>query len=146
MELRSRRNNCRWNDPLPWDYPRTGRSLYAHGPDKRILIVDSSRHRCPLRAVFTYDAGISAAYNLWPVSPVKWLLRRFDQSAIYLLIAASYTPFISQLDDSSLGNSFLIAVFGYCRHRSEDIFSWTFRYSFHRIVYCHGLERHHCIR
>jgi hemolysin III len=52
----------------------------------------------------------SAAYNLWPVSPVKWLLRRFDQSAIYLLIAASYTPFISQLDDSSLGNSFLIAI------------------------------------
>jgi hemolysin III len=28
---------------------------------------------------------ISAAYNLWPVSPVKWNLRRFDHSAIYLL-------------------------------------------------------------
>ena len=52
----------------------------------------------------------SAAYNLWPVSPMKWLLRRFDQSAIYLLIAASYTPFISQLDDSSLAKSFLIAI------------------------------------
>jgi hemolysin III len=41
---------------------------------------------------------------------MKWLLRRFDQSAIYLLIAASYTPFISQLDDSSLAKSFLIAI------------------------------------
>jgi hemolysin III len=52
----------------------------------------------------------SATYNLWPVSPMKWLLRRFDQSAIYLLIAASYTPFISELEDSNLANSFLIAI------------------------------------
>jgi hemolysin III len=40
--------------------------------------------------------GLSAAYNLWPVSPVKWLLRRFDHAAIYLLIAATYTPFLAQ--------------------------------------------------
>ena len=52
----------------------------------------------------------SAAYNLWPVSPLKWLLRRFDQSAIYLLIAASYTPFIAQLNDSSLMTSLLIGI------------------------------------
>lgn len=51
----------------------------------------------------------SAAYNLWPVSPRKWLLRRFDQSAIYLLIAASYTPFIAQLNDS-LVTSLLIGI------------------------------------
>jgi len=43
---------------------------------------------------------ISAAYNLWPVSPVKWALRRFDHSAIYLLIAGTYTPFISQMKAS----------------------------------------------
>ena len=36
--------------------------------------------------------GFSAAYNLWPVSRGKWLLRRFDHSAIYILIAATYTP------------------------------------------------------
>lgn len=35
--------------------------------------------------------GFSAAYNLWPLSPGKWLLRRFDQSAIFLFIAATYT-------------------------------------------------------
>ncbi len=37
---------------------------------------------------------LSAAYNLWPVCPKKWLLRRFDHSAIYVLIAATYTPFV----------------------------------------------------
>ena len=36
--------------------------------------------------------GLSAAYNLWPVSPQKWVLRRFDHSAIYILIAGTYTP------------------------------------------------------
>ena len=48
-------------------------------------------------AVSVYVAGLmamlvfSATYNLWPVSPRKWLLRRFDHSAIYILIAATYT-------------------------------------------------------
>ena len=41
--------------------------------------------------------GFSAAYNRWPLSRVKWMLRRFDHSAIYLLIAATYTPFAAQL-------------------------------------------------
>jgi hemolysin III len=41
--------------------------------------------------------GLSMAYNLWPVSPRKWLLRRFDHSSIYLLIAGTYTPFIWQM-------------------------------------------------
>jgi len=31
---------------------------------------------------------------LWPISPIKWWLRRLDHSAIYLLIAATYTAFI----------------------------------------------------
>jgi hemolysin III len=56
-----------------------------------------------LSASIVYAAGLlamlgfSAAYNLWPVSRVKWILRRFDHSAIYLLIAATYTPFAAQL-------------------------------------------------
>lgn len=36
--------------------------------------------------------GLSAAYNMWPVSRTKWLLRRFDHAAIWLLIAGTYTP------------------------------------------------------
>jgi len=52
-----------------------------------------------LAAVVIYVAtlvlaiSVSLAYNVWPVSPTKWLLRRFDHSAIYLLIAGTYTPF-----------------------------------------------------
>jgi hemolysin III len=41
--------------------------------------------------------ALSAAYNMWPVSPAKWILRRFDHSAIYLLIAGTYTPFLAQM-------------------------------------------------
>ncbi|WP_051614929.1 hemolysin III family protein [Phyllobacterium sp. UNC302MFCol5.2] len=40
--------------------------------------------------------GLSATYNIWPESPIKYLLRRFDHSAIYLLIAGTYTPFMAK--------------------------------------------------
>lgn len=66
--------------------------------------------------VSIYVAGLlsmlvlSATYNLWPVSPAKWLLRRFDHSAIYLLIAATYTPFILELKDSVFALALLICV------------------------------------
>ncbi|MDQ0325935.1 hemolysin III [Rhodopseudomonas julia] len=39
--------------------------------------------------------GISAAYNLWPAGSVKAVLRRLDHSAIFLLIAGTYTPFMA---------------------------------------------------
>ena len=54
--------------------------------------------------------GLSAAYNLWPVSPRKWLLRRFDHSAIYLLIAATYTPFLLQMKSGPAPVALLIVV------------------------------------
>ena len=66
--------------------------------------------------VSIYVAGLlsmlvlSATYNLWPVSPVKWLLRRFDHSAIYLLIAATYTPFILEVKDSVFALALLVCV------------------------------------
>jgi len=53
--------------------------------------------------------GFSAAYNLWPVSRIKWLLRRFDHSAIYLLIAATYTPFTLQMK-SGLASALLVGI------------------------------------
>src|ERR1700743_4028281 len=67
-------------------------------------------------AVSIYAAGLlsmlvlSATYNLWPVSPTKWVLRRFDHSAIYVLIAATYTPFIMELRDSVLAIALLVGV------------------------------------
>jgi hemolysin III len=54
--------------------------------------------------------GLSAAYNLWPVSPRKWLLRRFDHSAIYLLIAATYTPFLLQMKSGPVPAALLVVV------------------------------------
>ena len=53
---------------------------------------------------------LSATYNLWPVSRAKWVLRRFDHSAIYILIAATYTPFIMELKDSMFAIALLIGV------------------------------------
>src|ERR1700753_679196 len=67
-------------------------------------------------AVSIYVAGLlsmlvlSATYNLWPVSRTKWVLRRFDHSAIYVLIAATYTPFIMELKDSVFAIALLIGV------------------------------------
>jgi hemolysin III len=63
-----------------------------------------------------YAAGLlamlcfSAAYNIWPVSPRKWQLRRFDHSAIYVLIAATYTPFFAQMQDGRLAVALLAGV------------------------------------
>jgi hemolysin III len=54
--------------------------------------------------------GFSAAYNLWPVSPRKWWLRRFDHSAIFIFIAATYTPLIAQLNFDSTTFGLLIGV------------------------------------
>ncbi|HKS19928.1 MAG TPA: hemolysin III family protein [Bradyrhizobium sp.] len=67
-------------------------------------------------AVSVYVAGLlamlvlSATYNLWPVSRAKWVLRRFDHSAIYVLIAATYTPLIMELKDSFFAVALLIGV------------------------------------
>lgn len=46
----------------------------------------------------------SAAYNLWPVSPLKWALRRLDHAMIFGLIAGTYTPFLTRVGtlDTSL--------------------------------------------
>lgn len=66
--------------------------------------------------VSIYVAGLlamlvlSAIYNLWPVSRAKWILRRFDHSAIYVLIAATYTPVIMQVKDSIFAVALLIGV------------------------------------
>lgn len=43
---------------------------------------------------------VSALYNLWPASRTKWILRRFDHAAIYLLIAGTYTPFLTQVESA----------------------------------------------
>ena len=69
-------------------------------------------------SVSVYAAGLlamlvlSAAYNLWPVTRGKWLLRRLDHAAIYILIAATYTPVFAQLKDRVFAMSLLSGVWG----------------------------------
>jgi hemolysin III len=54
--------------------------------------------------------GISAAYNMWPISPVKWWLRRFDHAAIFLLIAGTYTPLLKYLGDGPTPKMLMVIV------------------------------------
>jgi hemolysin III len=83
-----------------------------------VLIVLAAIYATALEvtAVSVYAAGLlamlvlSATYNLWPVSRAKWVLRRFDHSAIYVLIAATYTPFIIEIRDSFFAVALLIGV------------------------------------
>ena len=50
-------------------------------------------------SVSVYCAGLfamltaSALYNLWPYGNMRDCLRRFDHAAIFIMIAATYTPF-----------------------------------------------------
>jgi len=97
--------------PFTWNYDRgetiadavihiLGVALAICGAAVLIVIAVHGGNIARLIAVAIYLAGLlamlgfSAAYNLWPVSPFKWWLRRFDHSAIYLLIAATYTAFM----------------------------------------------------
>src|ERR1700753_1999036 len=83
-----------------------------------VLVVLSAVYATALYivAVSIYVAGLlsmlilSATYNLWPVSRTKWVLRRFDHSAIYVLIAATYTPFMMELSDNVTGLALLVGV------------------------------------
>jgi hemolysin III len=83
-----------------------------------VLVVLTAIYATPFEVagVSVYVAGLlamlvlSATYNLWPVSRVKWVLRRFDHSAIYVLIAATYTPIIMQMKDSIFAIALLIGV------------------------------------
>src|SRR6266571_7109720 len=68
-----------------------------------IVMIAVNIERIEIAPITVYVIGLvtmlalSAAYNMWPVSPAKWVLRRFDHSAIYLSIAGTYTPFLAQM-------------------------------------------------
>jgi hemolysin III len=112
---------------FPWNYDRSeiiadgvvhtiGVSLGLLGVVALFLSVLHSGVPSQSTPVAVYAAGLlttlglSAAYNMWPVSPVKWLLRRFDHAAIYLLIAATYTPFLAQLKTEVLAMGLMVVV------------------------------------
>jgi hemolysin III len=83
------------------------------------LVVLAARHvesAAKFAAITIYAIGIiavlctSAAYNLWPVSRTKWWLRRFDHACIYVLIAGTYTPFITQLKNGLVASLLFAGV------------------------------------
>jgi hemolysin III len=68
-------------------------------------------------SVSVYCAGLlamitaSAVYNLWPAHrPSKQVLRRLDHSAIFIMIAATYTPFAANRLGSPAGDIILAAI------------------------------------
>ena len=114
-------------DVVRWNYDRAemiadgvvhGIGVFGGLIAATVLIVLTAIYASALdvAVVSVYVAGLlamlvlSATYNLWPVSRAKWVLRRFDHSAIYLLIAATYTPFIMELKDSVFAMALLAGV------------------------------------
>ena len=67
-------------------------------------------------SVFIYCAGLlamisaSAAYNLVPHGPSKAFLRRLDHAAIFIMIAATYTPFALNRLGAPYGTMILCAI------------------------------------
>src|SRR6516225_10198997 len=81
---------------IDWDYDRA--EIIADGTVHAIgvclgligaVTIAVKIERIEVTPILVYVIGLvtmlafSAAYNMWPVSPAKWVLRRFDHSAIY---------------------------------------------------------------
>ena len=56
--------------------------------------------------------SVSLAYNLWPLTPVKRVLARLDQAAIFLFIAGTYTPFLAILGGTPSATLMMVLVWG----------------------------------
>jgi len=52
----------------------------------------------------------SAAYNIAPLGPTKQVLRRLDHAAIFIMIAATYTPFAANRLSGFAGPVILAAI------------------------------------
>ncbi|QIR85255.1 hemolysin III family protein [Paracoccus sp. AK26] len=54
--------------------------------------------------------GVSFLYNMLPHSTLKWHLRRADHSAIFVLIAATYTPFLHKASSDPVVFALLVCI------------------------------------
>src|ERR1700743_4023600 len=114
-------------DVIGWNYDRaermSGGVVHVVGVlggliAATVLVVLTAIYATPFEVVVVsvYVAGLlamlslSATYNLWPVSPTKWLLRRFDPSAFYVLIAPTHTPIIAGMKESVFAVALLTGV------------------------------------
>lgn len=72
--------------------------------------------RAEVLAASIYGGGLilslaaSFLYNMVPHSPLKWHLRRLDHSAIFILIAATYTPFLHKASSDPTVFALLICI------------------------------------
>lgn len=62
--------------------------------------------------VLVTGLAVSMTYNLWPEGGRKQLLRRCDHSLIFLLIAATYTPFLERASNHLEARIMLFAIWG----------------------------------
>jgi hemolysin III len=112
---------------VTWDYDRVeliadgivhaiGVSLGVVGAIVIVIVAANSAHTADIPSIVIYTIGLlsmlgfSAAYNTWPISHAKWVLRRFDHSAIYVMIAGTYTAFIGQMNGDFVSIGLLIGV------------------------------------
>ena len=79
-----------------------------------LVILKTAPAEAPAFAIYLVSLvavlSISMAYNLWPVSPIKSVLARFDQAAIFLFIAGTYTPFLAVLGGSPVASIMMVLV------------------------------------
>lgn len=61
-------------------------------------------------AALVATLGLSAAYNMACGARRKAVLRRFDHAVIFIMIAATYTPFALVALDAALGGTLLLIV------------------------------------
>jgi len=112
---------------VTWDYDRVelvadgivhaiGVSLGVVGAIVIVIVAANSARDADMPSIVIYTIGLlsmlgfSAAYNTWPISRAKWVLRRFDHSAIYVMIAGTYTALIGQMRGDFVSIGLLIGV------------------------------------
>lgn len=83
---------------------------YSAGQISPVIYLSALIYVLSLVAALT----ISAVYNIWPVSPVKQFLRRFDHSMIYVLIAGTYTPFIMKMGAGAVWHLGFVWLIAFC--------------------------------
>lgn len=124
--MRAESSTCRGPGPIVWNYTlaETIADLTVHiagicfGLVAATALLAHAAFYAPtmnIVAASVYSLGLlsmlifSAAYNMWPVCPMKWRLRRLDQSAIYILIAATYTAVVV---DTKAGTAAICVLIG----------------------------------
>ena len=78
--------------------------------------IGTARPELPAIAIYVTSLltvlGVSLAYNLAPISGFKKLMARFDQAAIFLFIAGSYTPFLAVMGNTTVAQWLTALVWG----------------------------------